>query len=235
MRLVSALIVASSVLLVALLTPSAYAESSAVVSAGKLTLGARRFLDDDHHDHHDDHHDHHDDHHDDHHHDDHHDDHHHDDGDHHEKKEKPKPKPKPSPKPKPHLTCMQKFQLKHKSCADKKHECMEKASGSSSGMATCEAQAKTCGRKAYQSFKNCKYGKWGCKDWCLYHRRQCYKGHGVGCEAKYATCVKACTKPKKAKEHDHDDGHDDHHDDHHHDDDHHDHHDDHHDDHHHDE
>ncbi|GJP32229.1 hypothetical protein CLOM_g16823 [Closterium sp. NIES-68] len=172
-----ALLVATSALLVALLAPSAYAESSAAVStqnSGEAArkLAIRRFLGDDHHD------------------DDHHDDHH--DDDHHEK-------------PKKKLTCIEKYKIKYASC-DSEDEAKEAA----------------CERKAYRSFKNCKYGKWGCKDWCLFRRRHCIKyGRPVAeCEEKYEECVEMC-QPKKKEEH-HDDDHDD--DNHH--DDHHDHHDD---------
>ncbi|CAI7893233.1 unnamed protein product [Closterium sp. NIES-53] len=207
-----ALLVAVSALLVALLAPSAYADSSAVSSVeASGAIAARRFLGDDHHHHGDE----------DHHHDDHHDDDHH-------KKPKPKPKPSPPPSPpKPKLTCIQKYKIKYAACDEKEKACVAKAEGADEKK-TCEAKSTMCERKAYRSFKNCKYGKWGCKDWCLYRRRQCLKWYKAPmCEEKYGECVEACKpKPKpspkpsppKKEHHDHHEHHKhhDHHDDHHH-------------------
>ncbi|CAI5982066.1 unnamed protein product [Closterium sp. NIES-64] len=89
---------------------------------------------------------------------------------------------------------MQKYKIKYAACDDKEEKCVAKAT-SPAEKAMCEAQSTACERKAYRSFKNCKYGKWGCKDWCLYHRRHCYKNGRADCEEKHGECVEAC-KPK---------------------------------------
>ncbi|CAI5932787.1 unnamed protein product [Closterium sp. NIES-64] len=88
-------------------------------------------------------------------------------------------------------SCLDKYKKRYAQCEKNEKKCEDKAEDEDDEK-VCEKKSKTCEAKAYRSYKSCKYGKWGCKDWCKYYKRKCYSKKKSNCEEKYEDCKEDC-------------------------------------------
>ncbi|GJP55857.1 hypothetical protein CLOM_g14880 [Closterium sp. NIES-68] len=107
------------------------------------------------------------------------DDHHHDHDDDHKDDHKDEP------------SCIEKYKTQYAKCDKSEKKCDDHAEDDDE-REECEKKSKTCEMKAYRSFKACKYGDWGCKDWCKYYKKQCYAKNRSSCDEKYEDCKDDC-------------------------------------------
>ncbi|GJP55855.1 hypothetical protein CLOM_g14878 [Closterium sp. NIES-68] len=89
-------------------------------------------------------------------------------------------------------SCIEKYKKRYVQCEKNEDKCEEIAEDDDDKK-ICEKKSKTCEMKAYRSYKACKYGKWGCKDWCKYYKKQCYAKNKSKCDEKYEDCKEDCS------------------------------------------
>eukprot|EP00475_Leptophrys_vorax_P027539 TRINITY_DN39288_c0_g1_i1.p2 TRINITY_DN39288_c0_g1~~TRINITY_DN39288_c0_g1_i1.p2 ORF type:complete len:123 (-),score=19.10 TRINITY_DN39288_c0_g1_i1:129-497(-) len=89
-------------------------------------------------------------------------------------------------------SCIDRYKTHMQECSDKQDKCVKKANGDDHKEVDCDAKATSCERAAYRDYKNCKYYRFTCHDWCDYNRSQCFKKGGKDCNNKWKECDKKC-------------------------------------------